>query len=703
MFINSFGSLNAANMDFSIDVFLRQSWHDPRLVLPGPRERVAITNPQMLARLWKPDTYFSNMKDGDIHRVSMPNVLYRIYKTGDVLYSMRLTLRLSCHMEFREYPLDSQVCGVHVTSYANTDDLVRYRWLADRPIDLPEALEIAQFDLLGFSANETSHVYVTGNFSGLLAEFKLRRQSGYHVLQTYVPTVLIVIVSWVSFWLDPNAVPGRVTLGVTTLLTLTTLASGIRASLPPVSYVKAIDVWIGTCMILVFSALMEFTVVNWLFNKKVTHHGQSSFKIRKSGVSNSAPPWNPTKRLTASMKMWRDAGAGYVASTALIVMISARLAHGSAQSQMLAELLQDYDVNEWPHAEYKHPTTVRVQMFINSFGSLNAANMDYTIDVFLRQRWMDPRLRLRSGQKHITVSNPEMRGRIWKPDTFFNNVKDAEVHQVSMPNILLRIGNTGDVLYSMRITLKLSCILQLENFPFDAQQCNTLLASYANTDDVIKYRWEENVPIDLPDNLEIAQYDLLGHSTHERKQEFVTGNFSGLLIKFSLRRQNGYHVLQTYVPTILIVSISWVSFWLDPNAVPGRVSLGVTTLLTLTTLASGIRASLPPVSYVKAIDVWIGTCMIMVFGALLEFTLVNWLANKKVIEHSQTMFKIPRLTKAQEEEPSAAASPKTYITYARALDRLCRVLFPGGFLIFNLVYWPYYLVHQYMALPQSLV
>lgn len=70
-------------------------------------------------------------------------------------------------------------------------------------------------------------------------------------------------------------------------------------------------------------------------------------------------------------------------------------------------------------------------------------------------------------------------------------------------------------------------------------------------------------------------------------------------MSFDLRRQNGYHVLQTYIPTILIVVISWVSFWLDPNAVPGRVSLGVTTLLTLTTLASGIRAQLPPVSYVK--------------------------------------------------------------------------------------------------------
>ena len=81
--------------------------------------------------------------------------------------------------------------------------------------------------------------------------------------------------------------------------------------------------------------------------------------------------------------------------------------------------------------------------------------------------------------------------------------------------------------------------------------------------------------------------------------KYISGNFSGLLVQFHLRRQNGYHVLQTYVPTILIVSISWVSFWLDANAVPGRVSLGVTTLLTLTTLASGIRQQLPPVSYIK--------------------------------------------------------------------------------------------------------
>ena len=74
----------------------------------------------------------------------------------------------------------------------------------------------------------------------------------------------------------------------------------------------------------------------------------------------------------------------------------------------------------------------------------------------------------------------------------------------------------------------------------------------------------------------------------------------------------------------MLVIVSWVSFWLDPNAIPARVSLGVTTLLTMATQISGINASLPPVSYIKAIDIWTGCCLTFVFGALLEFALVNY-------------------------------------------------------------------------------
>lgn len=58
-----------------------------------------------------------------------------------------------------------------------------------------------------------------------------------------------------------------------------------------------------------------------------------------------------------------------------------------------------------------------------------------------------------------------------------------------------------------------------------------------------------------------------------------------------------------------------ISYW---------IFAGVTTLLTMATQTSGINASLPPVSYTKAIDVWTGVCLTFVFGALLEFALVNY-------------------------------------------------------------------------------
>lgn len=65
--------------------------------------------------------------------------------------------------------------------------------------------------------------------------------------------------------------------------------------------------------------------------------------------------------------------------------------------------------------------------------------------------------------------------------------------------------------------------------------------------------------------------------------------------------------------------------------------LGVTTLLTMATQTSGINASLPPVSYTKAIDVWTGVCLTFVFGALLEFALVNYASRSDM--HRENMKK----------------------------------------------------------------
>ncbi len=84
------------------------------------------------------------------------------------------------------------------------------------------------------------------------------------------------------------------------------------------------------------------------------------------------------------------------------------------------------------------------------------------------------------------------------------------------------------------------------------------------------------------------------------------GNYSCLTVDLTFKREFSYYLLTIYVPCCMLVIVSWVSFWLDPNAVPARVSLGVTTLLTMSTQTASINNSLPPVAYTKAIDVWTG-------------------------------------------------------------------------------------------------
>ena len=107
--------------------------------------------------------------------------------------------------------------------------------------------------------------------------------------------------------------------------------------------------------------------------------------------------------------------------------------------------------------------------------------MDFTFDMYFRQFWADPRL---SFDRHAfgiekLVVGAEYIKLIWVPDTFFVNEKIALFHQATTENQFLRITHTGEVLRSMRLTIKATCPMNLANFPFDSQRCKVTTNSYA--------------------------------------------------------------------------------------------------------------------------------------------------------------------------------------------------------------------------------
>ncbi|KAG8239938.1 hypothetical protein J437_LFUL019531, partial [Ladona fulva] len=90
---------------------------------------------------------------------------------------------------------------------------------------------------------------------------KLHRRLSYHILQTYIPSSIFVITSWISYLVPIEYAPGRLAIGMTLLLTLTAMFGAIRQLTPSVSYIKALDIWMVACILFVFLSLVEFAFV----------------------------------------------------------------------------------------------------------------------------------------------------------------------------------------------------------------------------------------------------------------------------------------------------------------------------------------------------------------------------------------------------------------------------------------------------------
>ena len=99
-------------------------------------------------------------------------------------------------------------------------------------------------------------------------------------------------------------------------------------------------------------------------------------------------------------------------------------------------------------------------------------------------------------------------------------------------------------------------------------------------------------------------------------------NFSSVTGKFVFQRKTTYFLLQVYLPCILIVMVSWASFWIHEEAVPARAAICVTTILTIITMLGVVNVNMPKVSYVKAVDFYLFISFLMVFLSLLEYIVV---------------------------------------------------------------------------------
>nr|XP_027203040.1 gamma-aminobutyric acid receptor subunit alpha-3-like [Dermatophagoides pteronyssinus] len=345
---------------------------------------------------------------------------------------------------------------------------------------------------------------------------------------------------------------------------------------------------------------------------------KSSITVTK--MSNERKPWTPLRKSDHHHhnKYKDDNNNNYPSS--MMTWLDGQFTDNV--TKILQTILEDYDIRLRPNFG-GDPLHIGMDLTIASFDSISEVNMDYTLTLYLHQYWRDERLKFGQDDNIELTLSGDFSERIWVPDTFFANDKNSFLHEVTEKNKMVRLKSDGSVSYGMRFTTTLACMMDLHYYPLDSQNCTVEIESYGYTvSDVVMY-WTDT-PVNGVEDAKLHQFTIVGYETTDRKESLATGTYQRLSLLFSLKRNIGYFIFQTYLPSILIVMLSWVSFWINHEATSARVALGITTVLTMTTISTGVRSSLPRISYVKAIDIYLVMCFVFVFAALLEYAAVNY-------------------------------------------------------------------------------
>ncbi|KAG8181189.1 hypothetical protein JTE90_010960 [Oedothorax gibbosus] len=363
---------------------------------------------------------------------------------------------------------------------------------------------------------------------------------------------------------------------------------------------------------------------------------------------------------------------------------------------------EEYDNLQPPKGDDGTPTIVRFHVTVLSIDSIDEGSMTYVADIFMSQSWKDNRLHLPENMtsKYRLLPISWLK-KMWRPDSFFKNAKRVTFQEMTIPNHYIWLYSDKTILYMVKLTLELSCAMKFVAYPHDTQTCSLKMESLSYTTDDLIFDWEPEVPL-VVEPIELPQHILVDSKLGDCMQTYSTGNFTCIEVMFTLERRLGYYLFHTYIPTCLIVIMSWISFWIRADAVPARVTLCVTSLLTLATQHAQSQKSLPPVSYIKAIDVFMSTCTLFVFSALMEYAIVNivmgqaedrerkatsQLLNKVNMIHNQVDGRVPNGRSVR----SPSVQRDKLERRALKIDKFSRICFPLSFVMLNIAYWCYYL------------
>ncbi|XP_042227423.1 uncharacterized protein LOC121869925 [Homarus americanus] len=325
---------------------------------------------------------------------------------------------------------------------------------------------------------------------------------------------------------------------------------------------------------------------------------------------------------------------------------------------------QDYQNHLPPRAGGRGEKSLAIVLTINvEFLSVKTMGMTMEISHEFGLSWIDNRLLYQNLKEDNTMNSlpAATMMKLWTPQVSFVNTKnnertliDAETTMVvhrradaigrdktapaeGKPSLFTQqqmdifSGDKNALSTRRKYGTVFMCDLDLALYPFDAQECYMRLRISSASKSFLEFDTIES-SVNSTANKLLLEYEV----GELFLQHGEAGMFSEVMVRIPLTRRYGYAILNIYIPTLVLLVVSYVTLFFRPAIFDTRMMSALTVQLVIATLFSQVSASLPKTSYFKMVDVWLIFCIGLTFLTIIFHVLVDYMVNQtKVADKEQ--------------------------------------------------------------------
>lgn len=250
-------SIDSVSESFEANVSYQLSWRDPSLAHGG-----SDSISKRLDDVWHPRIQLLNQRK--VARTFPESV--EIRPDGTVRYRQRLWGSFSQPLELVDFPFDTQRLDITFVDVGFGSTRINLTVSPDS--GMLETLRIADWAVTGWDiAAGQLPLGVDGEtFSGAVFSLDVSRHTSYFIVKVILPLVLIVMMSWLIFWIDPSMSATQISVSVTAMLTLIAYRFAIGGMVPRLGFLTSMDYFVLASTVLVFLSLIQAVSTSYLSN-----------------------------------------------------------------------------------------------------------------------------------------------------------------------------------------------------------------------------------------------------------------------------------------------------------------------------------------------------------------------------------------------------------------------------------------------------